>query len=182
LKAKSLARRYAKALMGIGIDNDSYEQLTKELAEWGELFAGHDGLVGALENPSYSLAKRRAVVDGLIDRFEPSPTVKNFLLLALENGRVALIPDIAAELQNLADERAGRLRAEVIAARKEDLDDLTQLQAALEQTTGKKVVLTSSVDERLIAGKVTRIGSTVLDGSIRTRLDQLGSALLEGKI
>lgn len=182
MKAKSLARRYAKALIDIGADHNAYEELAKELGAWGQLFAGNGALTAALTNASYALDKRQAVMQGLIERLAPSATVRSFLLLALKRGRVALIPQIAEEAQSLADERAGRLRAEITAARKEDLVDLDRLKAALEKYTGKQVLVTTGVDDTLIAGKVTRIGSTVLDGSLRTRLDQLGTALLDGKI
>ena len=186
MKSGSLARRYAKALIAIGIDDNSYEQLGRELKSFSELLVGHKdgsgGLSAALSNPSYSLDKRRAVLEAVLGKLRLSKTIENFLHLALDRDRIAYVPDIAAEFEAMADQHAGRVRAEVVAAQQSDLQQLDQLKKALEQRTGKQVVLTTRVDPELLAGKVTRIGSTVFDGSIRTRLDQLGNDLLANKI
>jgi F-type H+-transporting ATPase subunit alpha len=66
LKSGSLARRYAKALIAIGTDNKTSEDLGKELDNIGKLFASHDGLIAALQNPSYELERRRAVMLDII--------------------------------------------------------------------------------------------------------------------
>lgn len=182
MKAGSLARRYAKALIAIGIDQQSYEKLAGELAGVAKLFSEHPTLAATLQNPSYPLAKRKAVMEGVVTRLNPSATVKNFLLLTVDRGRVEFIPAIAAEYQALADEEAGRVRADVRVATDADLQDLDKLKLALEKRTGKQVVISARVDPTLIAGKVTRIGSTVLDGSVSTRLESMGNALLEGKL
>jgi F-type H+-transporting ATPase subunit delta len=182
LKSGSLARRYAKALIAIGIDDNSYEQLGRELLSFAELLEGHRGLATTLQNPSYALSKRRAVLDALLKKLSPSKTILNFLQLALDRDRIGYVPDIARAYETMADEHAGRVRAEVVAAQQGDLQQLEQLKKALEARTGKQVVLTTRVDPELIAGKVTRIGSIVFDGSVRTRLDQLGTDLLQNKV
>ncbi len=182
MKSGSLARRYAKALIAIGIDDKSYEQLGRELDTFAKLLESHRGLATTLTNPSYPLDKRRGVLDGVLKKLSPSKTVHNFLQLALDRDRIAYVPDIAREYEAMADEHAGRVRAEVVAAKQGDLLQLEQLKKALETRTGKQVVLTTRVDSTLIAGKVTRIGSIIFDGSIRTRLDQLGTDLLANKI
>lgn len=182
MKSGSLARRYAKALIAIGIEDKSYELIGRELATFAELLEGHRGLATTLSNPSYSLDKRRAVLNELLKKLTPSKTVHNFLQLALDRDRIAYVPDISREYEAMADEHAGRVRAEVVAAKQADLQQLDQLKKALETRMGKQVVLSTRVDPALIAGKVTRIGSTIFDGSIRTRLEQLGTDLLANKI
>ncbi|MBW2731970.1 MAG: ATP synthase F1 subunit delta [Deltaproteobacteria bacterium] len=182
MKARSLARRYAKALIGIAIDQRCYEEFAQELATVAKLFKEHTVLSTTLMNPSYTLAKRKAVMEGVVARLKSSKTVRNFLLLTVDRGRVELIPDIAVEYQALADEEAGRVRADVRVAADIDLQDLDKLKAALEKRTGKEVVISARVDPTLIAGKVTRIGSTVLDGSVSMRLELIRNTLLEGKL
>lgn len=182
MKGGSLARRYARALIRIGIEQQSFEQLGQELDQFAALLTGHQGLESTLSNPSYDLPRRRAVLEALLERLRPSQIIRNFLMMALDRDRMDSVPGIAMEYQKMADEHAGRLRAEVTAAKQSELAQLDELKRALEKTTGKKIVLSSSVDADLIAGKVTRIGSLLLDGSIRTRLEQLGTALLAGKI
>ncbi|MCK5797098.1 MAG: ATP synthase F1 subunit delta [Deltaproteobacteria bacterium] len=187
MKSSSLARRYAKALIGIGVDDGSFEKLGRELGGFAELLGNHEGLATTLSNPSYPLLKRRAVLKAILDKLALnnlalSKTVANFLFLILDHHRMAAMPTIAEEYQTLADNHAGRVRAEVSAAKQPDLRELDQLKKALELRTGKKVVLSTIVDPKLIAGKVTRVGSLVFDGSIRTRLDQLQTELLANKI
>jgi len=173
----SIARRYAKALLGIGIEKQSYEALGRELDQFTALLHNRE-LTAALENPSHALSKRKAVLASVIDRIAPSPTTRSFLLLLLDRGRLEHLPGIAREYRVMADEHAGRIRADVVSAHTLSPQAVARLKRALEQRTGKQVLLEQRTDPELIAGMVTRIGGVVYDGSVRTRLEQLRGALL----
>ncbi len=177
----SIARRYAKALLGIGTDNKQFERFGKELDSFAATLNGSKELQDVLANPSLPLSKRRAIVEGLIKKTRPSPTVQSFLLLLMNRGRISYLPAIAREYQTMADRHAGRVRARVSSAFKLDLATVTRLKKALEEKTSKKVILEQKVDPDLIGGVVAQIGSNVYDGSIRTTLSQMRQTLLEGK-
>lgn len=179
--SSAVARRYAKALLAIGIDTNAVDQIGSELASLSKVFTEHKELTSVLQNPSYSHEKRRAVVVGLVQRLAPSKTLNNFLLLLTDRNRIAILKDVAAAYAVMVDEHAGRLRAEVSTAQPLDEAAVQRLKEALSKATGKDVIISQETDASLIAGTVSRMGSVIYDGSVRTRMEQLRNALLEGK-
>ncbi|MCA9672134.1 MAG: ATP synthase F1 subunit delta [Myxococcales bacterium] len=174
----SLARRYAKAVLSIGIEDHSYEKLASELSELGALLENEE-LADVLSTPTVPLSQRRAIVDELLARLRPSDTVRRTTLLLLEKGRVAALPEIAREFNALVDEHVGRVRAEVTSARRLAPAQVAKLKQTIEQLTGKTVLLSEKTDKDLIAGMVTKVGSVLYDGSARTRLSELQRSLLD---
>ena len=178
----SIARRYAKALLAIGIDNKQFERFGKELDQFANVLNNSEELRDVLANPSQPLSTRKGIVEGIIMRMRPSPTMQSFLLLLMDRERMGYVPSIAREFQTMADRHAGRVRTKISSAFALDLATVTRLKKALEQKTGKQVILEQSVDPDLIGGVVAQVGSYVYDGSIKTTLAQMRQSLLEGKI
>jgi F-type H+-transporting ATPase subunit delta len=174
----SVARRYARALFGIGVTKGSFEALGQELEALATLYAESAELRQALENPVFKPSQKRAVLEGLLPRVTPSPAARNFALLLLERSRIGTLPAIARAYQEMTDAQLGRVRAVVTSARPLDALMVTEIQRALEKRTGKKVILKTEVDPELIGGVVARVGSLVLDGSLRTKLATLQTRLL----
>ena len=174
----SIARRYAKALLEIGIQQQTYDALGKELDRAADTLRSSPELRNALENPVFSLEKRKLIMDELARRLALSKTVRNFIMLLLDKGRIASLPDIARAHRALVDEHAGRVRATVTSAR--PLDPLleTRLKTALEKSSGKTVIFEKREDPTIMGGLVTQLGDTVFDGSVRTQLQQLREELL----
>jgi F-type H+-transporting ATPase subunit delta len=177
LTSGSIPRRYARALLSIGAETKLYEKFGVELDQLAGLLQ-HKELRTALTNPSILQSRRRAIMEQLISRAQPTPTVRSFVLLLVDRNRAELLPDIAREYRALADAHAGRVRASVTTAEPLDGEATARLKRALEQKTNKQVILEQRTDPDLIAGMVTQIGSIVYDGSIRTRLAQLRQTLL----
>jgi F-type H+-transporting ATPase subunit delta len=174
----SVARRYAKALLELGIESNSFDSMGRELERTAELFAGSAELHKTLTNPVFSLEKRRAVLEEIARRTGLGRIVRNFLLLLLEKGRIAALPDIAREHRALVDAQAGRLRATVTTAKALDPMQEQRLRTALEKQTGKVVVLTKREDPALLGGVVAQVGDVVFDGSVRAQLARLREELL----
>jgi F-type H+-transporting ATPase subunit delta len=172
------ARRYAKALFDLAIEQNALDRMTAEMRAVGETVAGSRELQLALSNPTVDPASRKAVMSQVVQRLGVSPTVRNAVLLITDHGRVGVLPQIAELLGNLADERAGKVRAEVTSAAPLTEAQYTRLTATLERLTGRKISLARKVDPTLIGGVVTRIGDKVYDGSVKTRLAELRNALL----
>ena len=174
----SLARRYAKALLEIGIHDHSFDAFGKELDRAGDTLRASPELRNALENPIFSIEKRKLIMDELLRRLAASKMVRNFIMLLLDKGRIASLPDIARVYRTLVDEHAGRARATVTSAR--PLDPLleTRLKTALERSSGKTVIFEKREDPAIMGGLVTQLGDTVYDGSVRTQLQQLREELL----
>lgn len=174
----SVARRYARALFGIGVDAGRFEELGRELGEFAAVWADSPELRQTLENPVFKPEQKRAVLQQILPRVAPTPEVQRFVLLLLDRRRIILLPAIARAYQALADEHVGRVRARVTSAEPLTQAALDRVRRSLEQRTGKKVVIDTAVDPELIGGLVARVGDLVLDGSVRTQLEDLRTKLL----
>jgi F-type H+-transporting ATPase subunit delta len=175
----SVARRYARALIEIGAAQNTMDPLGTELNDLAHALTSSKELMGVLASPRFPMVQRRKVLEGLLDRSKSSRTARSFFLLLLERDRMASLPDIAREYGVMADERAGRIRAHVTSARPMNDADLGRVRTTLERVTAKKIVMTSSVDDGLIGGTVTKVGDILYDGSVRTALDSLRQRLTQ---
>lgn len=176
--AGSIGRRYAKALLQIGVESKSSDALGRELDRVAETIAKSAELRGTLENPIFALSKRRMVLEDLARRLALSTSIKNLLLLLLDKGRIAALPDIARAHRELVDEAAGRARATITSAAPLDPAVEARLKGALEKQTGKTVLLDRKIDPALIGGVVAQVGDLVFDGSVQAQLQQIRADLL----
>lgn len=172
------ARRYAKAVFDLANEQGALDRVTSEVKSVGDAVAESHELADVLSNPAVPPAARKAVMTEVLARLGVSALVRNAVLLIADHNRAAILPQIATQLTLLADERAGRVRAEVVSATAMTETQYTRLTAALEKLTGRKITLTRKVDATLIGGVVTRIGDKVYDGSVKTRLAELRQSLL----
>jgi F-type H+-transporting ATPase subunit delta len=106
--------------------------------------------------------------------------VRNFYALLIDQRRLVDLPAIREEYARLADEAAGRTRAEVVSASPLSDAQRERLRRALASRTGKQVELSERVDPSLVGGAIATVSGLVFDGSLRTQLDQLRSALMRG--
>jgi F-type H+-transporting ATPase subunit delta len=174
----SIARRYARALLEIGVAGGNYEQLGAELASIAAVFGGSHDLRHALENPVFKLSQRKAVMAQLGERLGLSKTLRSFLALLADRRRIARLPDIARELSVLVDRQAGRVRARVTSARPVPDELALRLRGAIEKRLGKQVILEKREDPALLGGLVAQVGDLVYDGSVRTGLAEAHKQLL----
>jgi F-type H+-transporting ATPase subunit delta len=174
----SLARRYARALTELGEGQGGRDRLVTDLNNFSELLDSGDGsLRAALNNPGIPLDQRRGVLDAVLARVELHTYVKNFVRLLLDKNRFTELPGILDAAVQMADEQSGRVRAVVTTARALDQDNMRTIQQALSQASGKHVIARFQTNPRLIGGMVAKVGDTVYDASVRTRLMDIHQAL-----
>ena len=174
----SVARRYARALFGIGVDAGKFEALGAELGSLATLWNESDELRQALENPVFRPAEKRAVLEQLLPRVTPTPEVQRFVLLLLDRRRIVLLPAIARAYRDLTDAHVGRVRAEVTSSEELTPATLDRVRRSLEQRTGKQVIVETAIDPELVGGLSARVGDLIIDGSVRTQLSDLRAKLL----
>lgn len=172
-----VARRYAQALLELGVENGELERIVEEIAMFAQNWETSVDLRNAIENPLVPHAAKKAVVSDLADRIGVTLTVRNALMVLVDRRRPQTLPYVARMLRELADTRRGLVRAEVSTAAPLGDAYYARLQAQLEKMTGKRVVIDRRTDASLIAGVVTRIGDRIIDGSLRTRLQSLRDAM-----
>jgi len=175
----SLARRYAKALIALGAEENKVERIADDLHNFNEILGlGGGELRKALENPGVTVSVRRAVLEEVFKKVDLHPHVANFIRLLVDKNRFTAFSAIARSYGEMADERAGRVRATVTTARDLSPELTEEVKAALTASTGKTVVVSFETDPGLIGGIVAEIGDTVIDASVRARLEQMRQALL----
>lgn len=173
MSIQTIARRYAAALADVVLDRGEADEIQQELAQWSELIRTNANLQEVFRNPTIPLDKKRAVMKQLIERAKPRQTTENFLKVLLQNQRLTELPEINRKFAEILDERAGMVAATITTARPVSDEMQARLNDKLVSVTQKKVRLNFEQDPELIGGLVTRIGSTIYDGSVRSQLQQI---------
>lgn len=177
MSSATIARRYASALADVIVARNEATEVREELIAWGKMMLANRALLEAFTNPTVAYEQKGRVLKELIIRTRVRPTTANFLQLLLKNQRLAELPEVNAKLTQVLDERAGIVSAKVISARPVNAETRASLERKLGEVTGKGVRLSFAMDESLIGGIVTLIGSTIYDGSVRNQLNRLGEEL-----
>lgn len=178
MSIETVARRYATALADVVVKSGETETVKGELKAWEELMASNPDLENAFRNPVTQHQKKENVLEGLLARAKPTKTTANFLRVLLKNSRLTDLKVINERFAQVLDERSGIVVAEITSSR--DLSDAekAELRSNLEKLTGKTINPTFDIDGDLIGGVVTKIGSTVYDGSVKTQLEILKAELV----
>ena len=179
MSTRASAARYAGALFDVAIKESNPEQAEQELTAFGDVVLQHAELQKMLLNPAVPAANKRSVVEQIVDRLQPSMPVRKLLLLLAERDRFELLPDLVTVYRERVMEHLRVINAEVTTAAPLTADEAARLQQRLAASTGRTVTMTTKVDPAIIGGVVTRIGSTVYDGSVATQLASLRQRLSE---
>lgn len=177
---KKVARRYAQALLGVAREENKVVELREELDKLGALLQKQKDLNQFLMNQAFDAASRARVLAEVANRLGVSRITRNFMNLLLDKNRFGLFAEVIAAYQALADELEGRIRAQVIFARPFPEKFLDQLVAKIGEMSGKKVTAQFAQDPALVGGLVVKIGSLLIDGSIRAQLAAIRESLERG--
>ena len=177
MSASRLAKRYAKALFGLGQENDSYRQYGQELMEFANFCQDNLDFGNAIANPAFAIEDRKKVLDFVLEKSNFSDFVQNFLNLLLDKNRIGAINDISEYFSTLTDEASNIARADIITARPLKDEALKKIEKSLEDLTTKKIQSNVMEDEDLIGGVMVKIGDLVLDGSVKAQLEGLKESL-----
>jgi F-type H+-transporting ATPase subunit delta len=178
--SRAAAARYARALLDVIIsERGNPEQVEQELASIAGVIARHPELQHALTNPAVPVTGKRGVIQELTSRIKVATPVAKLLVLLANRDRLALLPELLDVYRERLMDYRQVVRAEVTTAVPLSQDRAAQLERRLSELTGRRVTMTARVDPSLIGGIVTRIGSTVYDGSIATHLETMKQKLME---
>lgn len=181
MTSRAAGTRYARALFDVALkESGDVQQIGRDLSAFAQMVAGNEGLARVLSNPAIPAARKRGVIEQLLARSGAiSPVLSKILLLLADRDRLRILPDLAAGYRERLMQHANVVRAEVVTAAALPPDRVTALKDSLARATGRDVQLESRVDPSLIGGAVTRVGSTVYDGSIATQLRRMKQTLTE---
>jgi F-type H+-transporting ATPase subunit delta len=176
---RTAATRYARALIEVAQkEHVDLSQIESELAGFAALISSHPTLERVLLNPAVPAPKKRAAVAELTAQANLVPVVSKLLVLLAERDRLVLLPDLLSAYADRIQSLQNIVRAEVTTATPLAEDRAHQIQRSLAQATGRTVHLATRVDPSIVGGIVTKIGSTVYDGSVTNHLRRMKQRLL----
>jgi len=173
MSVQQVARRYATALADVVLQHGEAREVHDELIVWEEMLQANANLREVFANPTIPLDKKRLVLNRLVEMARPRSTTINFLKVLLQNQRLTDLNEINKRFAQILDERAGMVAATVTTARGVTQDAQHRLHQKLVALTGRNVRIDFAIDPEIIGGLMTRIGSTVYDGSVRSQLQQI---------
>jgi F-type H+-transporting ATPase subunit delta len=177
LSLQTIARRYGTALADVAIERREEREVQNELDQWAAMIESNPQLKEVFANPTIVYDHKRKLLEDLIARTRVRETTASFLRVLLKNQRLSQLREVAARYGHVLDERAGVVAADVTTARPIPEDLKKSLHETLTATTGRKVRLNFTTDEKIIGGLVARIGSTIFDGSVQNQLERLAHDL-----
>ena len=177
--ASGVAGRYATALFDLADEAGSLDAIASDVSKVKEALAASAELVGALDDPSISREALGGVAGSLAKKLGLSDTTTNFLGLMAANRRLSALPKALASFEALLADKRGEATASVIAAAPLSEAQKRALTDALAAAAGKKIHVTVDVDPDLIGGLVVKMGSKMIDASVRAKLSTLQHAMKE---
>ncbi len=178
MKNHLIAERYAKGLSACITDPGELEEARLAMNRAREFYEANHDLRSVLANPVIDLAARERVVDAVLEQQAPMPVVAQLVRVLLRRGRIALLPEIATVFSAIADARLNRIEAVVTTAVDLSDEQKAQLTKSLTARARGQLRMEYHVDPDIVGGVVARIGSFIIDGSIRNQLDTLKQQLL----
>jgi len=175
LSLQTIARRYASALAEVAIERHEETLVQQEIDFWAKLIEDNPLLREVFSNPTVAYDQKRKVLEELIQRTGVRETTASFLRVLLHNQRLAELKYVAERFGQVLDEHRGVIAANVTTARPIPEDLKAKLNQTLSSSAGRTVRLSFIIDEKIIGGIVTQIGSTIFDGSVEGQLQRLAA-------
>jgi F-type H+-transporting ATPase subunit delta len=175
---EELAQVYARSLFEVALEQDKLDQLREQLGQLADALKENRDLATFFFSPYFSTTeKQEALGRALVDADE---SLVNFVSLLIENHRMPVIFRIRAEFERLWDEENKVLPVEITSAIELDSETTESLGKKIGERAGRKVTLAAHVDPDILGGIVVRVGNSILDASIRNRLEQLRRHVAQG--
>lgn len=174
-----IAARYASALFGLAQEEKVLATLETDVAALDAALGDSADLRALIASPVYSREEQGAAIEAVAQRMGLSGLVRNTLALMAAKRRLFVLPQLVRALAAMIAAEKGEVSAEVVSAKpltKAQSDDLAR---TLKSRLGKTVKLNASVDESLIGGLIVKVGSKMIDTSIRSQLASLQNAMKE---
>ena len=171
--------RYATALFELAAEQDALEAVEADLAQLRDALAESEDLRAAISSPVYARDQQARAMAALAGRMELGRLSRNLLGLMAAKGRLYTLPAVIEAYAALMAEHRGEITAEVETATALSEAQTAALKEKIKAAVGRDVALNVTVDEALLGGLVVKVGSKMIDSSIRSRLANLQTVLKE---
>lgn len=175
-----VAGRYAAALFDLAQEQSKVSEVEQDLVKFQQLYDLSADLQRLVKSPVIAADDQVRALSSVLDKAGVGGLAKNFIGLVARNRRLFAAPDMVRAFLALAAKARGEVTAEVISAHPLSDAQAAALKAQLKETVGKDVTLAAKVDPSLIGGLIVKLGSRMVDSSLRTKLSSLSLSLKGG--
>lgn len=171
-----IANRYAEALFQLSEEENITKEIYKELRNVVELVKGNKELDNVLKSPLVAKNEKIQLIEALFNN-KINNNLKNFLKILVEKGRISSLKSIELTFKELLNNKNNIIEGTVISAVALTEKQVKELEEKLSKKYNKNVTLENKVDKTILGGVVIRLGNTQIDGSVKTRLDNIKDQL-----
>ena len=177
--SSGIAQRYATAVFDLAIEGKTLKALEADIATLESAIKDSADLRAMMNSPVYSREQQGKAITALAEKMKLSSAMRGALGLMAQNRRLFTVPALLARLRQMIAEEKGEITAEVVSATALSKAQADALAATIKDRMGKAVNLNVAVDESLIGGLIVKVGSKMIDTSIRSRLAALQNSMKE---
>lgn len=177
MKSSTLAKRYAKALFSLSVENKTQDRVLSDLRALHASFSQDPSIQAFFDSPLANGVQKSGVVKKSLEGKSASTEVSQFLMLLAEKDRLSIFPDVVDAFQNEIDSANNVCRGTVRSTTALAPAERTQIEKTVEGVLKKKVIMTYKVDPSVIGGLVAQVGSHTFDDSLATHLKRMGEEL-----
>jgi len=172
-----LAGRYANAAFELARDQKAVDAVSTDLAALRRALESSPDLARLVRSPVFSAEDQARALKAILEKMGAHPLTTKFVLLLAHKRRLFALTQIISAYEHLVAKSRGETEAEVTSARHLNDDEVAELKAMLKAKLGKEPRLQSRIDPTLLGGLVVKVGSRMIDSSLRTKLDSLRAAM-----
>ena len=169
--------RYASALFELATEEKATEEVSRQLSTFQSAIDQSEDLSRLVRSPVFSSEDQVSALGAVAGQLGITGTTLNFLKLVAKNRRLSVIPDMIKAFATLLAASKGEVAGEVTSAEPLSATQLADLKAALKSSLGRDVALTTRVDSSLLGGLIVKVGSRMMDNSLKTKLQTLKIAM-----
>jgi F-type H+-transporting ATPase subunit delta len=174
-----IAKRYATAVFELAKEADNVKAVETDLTALHDAMTASDDFRDLIQSPIYTRAQQAGAITAIAQKMKLSDVMSHTLSLMAQKRRLFVLPQLVQTLRAIIADDKGEVTAQVTSAKALTKTQIDRLAASLNKTTGKTVTLHQTVDETLIGGLIVKVGSKMIDTSIRAKLNSLQNVMKE---
>ena len=177
-----MAGRYAGALFELALDNKAVDAVKKDLDQFDAMVSGSADLNRLIRSPAFDADEQLKALSAILDKADINGLAANFLRVITTNRRLFAVRDMIRAYRALVARHKGEVTAQVTVAEKLNDKNLDALKSALKSVTGgKDIDLDVKIEPAIIGGLIVKVGSRMVDSSLRTKLNSIKLAMKEAR-
>ena len=176
-----VASRYASALFEVAREAGSIDAVMGDLDRFDQMIQGSPDLARLIRNPVFTAEEQERAIGAVLTRAGVSGLTGNFIRLVALKRRLFALPDMIRSFRRLVSDAKGIVQAQVVLAERPPDAVMSDITAALREVAKAEVALDVKIDPSLIGGMIVKIGSRMVDASVRTKLNSIRLSLKEAR-